>query len=95
MDVIRMHVFIAYTLTAPVANTRPEGQIRTFTLFYLPPSLVSTRRQAELLAPEVKEYLHLYSPKITFGPLKATSRLMWLPGKMSLTPLLLQSFKYF
>ena len=34
----------------------------------------------------VKEYLHLYSSKMTFGPLKATSRLMWPPVKMSLTP---------
>ena len=34
----------------------------------------------------VKEQLHLHSPKITFGPLKATSRLMWPPVKMSLTP---------
>ena len=25
----------------------------------------------------VKKQLHLYSPKITFGPLKATTRLMW------------------
>ena len=25
----------------------------------------------------VKESLPLYSPKITFGPLKATARLMW------------------
>ena len=36
----------------------------------------------------VKEQLHLYSPKITFGHLKATTRLMWPPVKMSLTPLL-------
>ena len=35
----------------------------------------------------VKEQLHLYSPKSTFGPLKATARLMWPPVKMSLTPL--------
>ena len=35
----------------------------------------------------VKEQFHLYSPKITFGPLKATVRLMWPPVKMSLTPL--------
>ena len=34
----------------------------------------------------VKEQLHLYSPKITFGPLKATTRL-WPPVKMSLTSL--------
>ena len=37
--------------------------------------------------PLVKEYLHLCSPKITFGPLKATARLMWPWVKMSLTPL--------
>ena len=37
--------------------------------------------------PLVKEQLHLWSPKITFGPLKATTRLMWPPVKMSLTPL--------
>ena len=30
-----------------------------------------------------KEQLHLYRPKITFGPLKATARLMWPPVKMS------------
>ena len=34
----------------------------------------------------IKEQLHLYSPKITFGPLKATMRLMWPLVKMSLTP---------
>ena len=37
--------------------------------------------------PLVKEYLHLCSPNITFGPLKATTRLMWPLVKMSLTPL--------
>ena len=37
--------------------------------------------------PLVKEQLHLYSPKITLGPLKAIARLMWSPVKMSLTPL--------
>ena len=31
----------------------------------------------------VKEQLHLYSPKTTFGPLKATRRLMQPPVKMS------------
>ena len=36
----------------------------------------------------VKEQLHLYSPKIMLGPLKATTRLMWPLMKMSLTPLL-------
>ena len=35
----------------------------------------------------VKEELHVYSPKITFGPLKATTRLMWPPERMSVTPL--------
>ena len=25
------------------------------------------------------EWLHLYRPKITFGPLRATTRLMWPP----------------
>ena len=35
----------------------------------------------------VKEELHLYRPEITFGPLKATTRLMWPPVKMSLMPL--------
>ena len=29
----------------------------------------------------VKEELHLYSPKMTFGPLKATARLMWPPSE--------------
>ena len=49
--------------------------------------LVSTRwpRQAPCL---VKEKLHLYSPKITSGTLKATTRLMWPAVKTSLTPLL-------
>ena len=37
--------------------------------------------------PLVKEQLHLYSPKITFGPLKATARLMWPLVKMNFTPL--------
>ena len=37
--------------------------------------------------PLVKEKLGVYSPKITFGPLKATTRLMWPPVKMSLTPM--------
>ena len=36
----------------------------------------------------VMEQLHLYGPKITLGPLKATARLMWPLVKMSLTPLL-------
>ena len=31
---------------------------------------------------------YIYSPKITFGHLKATSKLMWPQVKMSLTPLL-------
>ena len=31
--------------------------------------------------PLVKEQSHVYSPKITFGPLKATARLMWHPGE--------------
>ena len=35
----------------------------------------------------VKELLHVYSPKVTFGPLKATVRLVWPPVKISLTPL--------
>ena len=35
----------------------------------------------------VKEQLHVHSPQVTFGPLKATARLMWPPVKMSLTPL--------
>ena len=35
----------------------------------------------------VKEQLPLHSPKVTFGLLKATARLMWPPVKMSLTPL--------
>ena len=38
--------------------------------------------------PLVKEQLHLYSPKDTFGLLKATARLMWPLVKMSLTPLI-------
>ena len=38
--------------------------------------------------PIVKEQLHLHSPKITFGSLKVTTRLMWPPMKMSLTPCL-------
>ena len=37
--------------------------------------------------PLVKEQLHLYSPNITFVPLNASSKLMWPPMKMSLTPL--------
>ena len=36
----------------------------------------------------VKEQLHLYGPKITFGPLKATVRLKWPLVKISLTPLI-------
>ena len=38
--------------------------------------------------PLVKEQLYLHSPKIIFGPLKATARLMWSPVKMSLTLLI-------
>ena len=37
--------------------------------------------------PLVKEQLHLHSPRITFGPLKAALRLMWPLVKMSLIPL--------
>ena len=39
------------------------------------------------LAPCFCPQLHLISPKITSGPLKATARLMWPPVKMSLIPL--------
>ena len=34
----------------------------------------------------------MYSPKMTFSPLKATVRLMWPLVKMSLTPLYLDLF---
>ena len=54
---------------AQVANTRPAGWIWPSTLFY-PAAAPSS-------SPLVKEELHLHSPKIPSGPLKATSRLMW------------------
>ena len=71
----------------PGGNTRPAAEPG-------PPSCLSGRAPAfyPAAAPSsrvtVKEQLHLHSPKITFGPLKATARLMWPPVKMSLTPLL-------
>ena len=34
----------------------------------------------------VEEWLHLRTPKITFGPFKATARLMWPPGKNEFDP---------
>ena len=57
-----------------VANTRPAGSH-----FYLvaPPSSCLT----------AKEKSHSYSPKATFGPLKAIARLMWPLVRMSLIPL--------
>ena len=53
----------------------PPGFIRPGSLF-LPGS------STELLAPS-----QLYGPEVTFGPLKATARLMWLLVTMSLMPL--------
>ena len=50
------------------------------TLFYPAAALSSL--------PLVKEWLHLYSPTIILGPLKATVTLLWPLVKMSLTPLL-------
>ena len=74
--VICLHDYLSWqSLSSQVANTRPKGQIQPSTLFYPTWHHVSTQRQL------VKEQLHLYSPKITFGPLKATSRLMWPPGE--------------
>ena len=55
---------------------------------FICPHLLSTPRQRGAPAPYlVQEQLHLYSPKVTFGPLKATLRLLWPPLKMSWTPL--------
>ena len=67
---------------AQVDNTRPVGRIRASTLFYPAQHLVGSAE----LSLTVKEELHLYSPEITFVPLKATSRLVWLPVTMSVTP---------
>ena len=67
-------------LWSQVANTRPPPGFILPTTWFLP------GHSAQLLAP-VKEELYLYSPKSTFGPLKATLRLMWPLMKMSLTPL--------
>ena len=39
-----------------------------------PPSFYPAAAQSSQLT--IKEELHLYSPEITFGPLKATERLM-------------------
>ena len=36
----------------------------------------------------VQEQLHVHSPNVSVGPLKATARLMWPPVKMSLTALI-------
>ena len=41
----------------------------------------------------VKEQLHVYSPKIALGPLKAAARLLWPRVKMSLTPLIQAKFQ--
>ena len=68
-----------------VANTRPTGRIRPPILFFwLAPCFYLAAAPSSL--PLVKEWLHVYSPKIIFGPLKATSRLMWPPVKMSVAP---------
>ena len=53
--------------------------------FIRPGTLFLPSGSTELLDPS-SGVLHLYSPKITFGPLKATTRLMWPQVKMSLTP---------
>ena len=68
-----------------VANTRPMGRMRPSALFYPAPCFYLEVAPSSL--PLVKEQLHVYSPKIAFGPLKATTRLMWPLVKMSLTPL--------
>ena len=47
---------------------------------FYPPAALTSRLT-------VKEQLHVHSPNVTVGPLKATARLMWPPVKMSLTPL--------
>ena len=71
------------TLRSQVVNTRPAGRIQPSTSFYPAQPLFLPGGSAKLLL-----NLHLYSPKITFGPLKATARLMWPRVKMSLTPLI-------
>ena len=65
---------------------KAHGWIRPSTLFYPAWHLVSTRQQCQAPCPWLRSSLHLHSPKITLGPLKATARLMWPHVKMSLTP---------
>ena len=60
------------------------GRIPPSTSFYVAPCFSPVAVPTSRLT--VKEQLHLYSPKIIFGPLRATSRLMWPLVKMSLTP---------
>ena len=52
-----------------MTNTRPKGGTKPSTLFY-PAAVLSSRLT-------VKEKIHVYSPEITCGPLKATVRLLW------------------
>ena len=67
-------------------QTQARGPNPASTLFHPPQHLISSISSvsAELT---VKEQSHVYSPKVTLGPLKATARLMWPLVKMSLTPL--------
>ena len=69
-----------------VANTGAQAKSGPPPCFIWPSTLFLPAAAPSSL-PLVKEQLHLYSPKITFGPLKVTVRLMWPPVKMNLTPL--------
>ena len=74
--------FVFRPIKAQVANTRPMGRIQPSILFYPAWHLVSTQQQRRAPSlPLVKEQLRVYSPKITVGSLKATTRLMWPPVK--------------
>ena len=64
-------------------QTQGPRQKPAFTLSY--PCFYLAAAPSSL--PPVKEQLCLHSPRITFGPLKATWRLMWPPVKMSMIPL--------
>ena len=75
-----------------MANTRPNLALH-LVLSSLAPRFYPAAAPSSL--PLVKEQLHLYSPKIPFGPLKATVRLMRPPVKMSLTPLLYRQLEDF
>ena len=85
-----LNVCLLWSLYITGANTRPGvGWIRpALHLVLSHPAPCFCLAAVPSSRWTVKEQLHVHSPNITFGPLKAMARLMWPLVKMSLTPLL-------